>query len=121
LRDSLAGFSDVPQTRIRPAASTIDASEIFASAEAKRLAKAGVRVSRMSLTLEGRLRPGARLKVAGKLVHADADGNFCLECILSGRRTSIPMRAGTSISGEARSLISVDWSKRPNHKLTTEV
>ncbi len=130
LRESLSGFrpfdSAVPEaspSRERPhAPAAMDASQIFDNAEAKRLAKAGVRISRMSLVLEGRMRHGARLKVAGKLVHTDADGNFRLECILSGRRSAIPMRAGTSISGEARSLISIDWSKRPNRgKLVAEV
>ncbi len=115
LRESLAGLRDMEQEV--PSAEAVSAAQLFDAAEAKRLAKAGVRVSRMSLTLEGRIRPGARLKVAGKLVHADAEGNFRLECILSGRRTAIPMRAGTSISGEARSLISIDWSKRSNEKL----
>lgn len=114
LRESLAGLRSMESA-------TVEAAQLFDAAEAKRLAKAGVRVSRMSLTLEGRIRPGARLKVAGKLVRADAAGNFRLECILSGRRTSIPMRAGTSISGEARSLISIDWSKRPNSKVTAEL
>lgn len=127
LRESLSGLrdadaeDDAPQAAPSESASA-HAAELFETAEAKRLAKAGVRVSRMALTLEGRIRPGARLKVAGKLVHADADGNFRLECVLSGRRTAIPMRAGTSISGEARSLISVDWSKRAVGKaaVTTE-
>ncbi len=76
------------------------------------MAKAGVRITRMALTLEGRMRPGARLKVAGKLVHADAEGRFRLECVLSGRKASIPMRAGVSVGGEARSLINVEWEKR---------
>lgn len=127
LRESLAGFRPfdptvVPEApvRLRQPEPAPEAAPIFGATEAKRLAKAGVRVSRMSLTLEGRMRPGARLKVAGKLVHADAGGNFRVECVLTGRRTSIPMRAGTSISGEARSLISIDWTKRPNHKLVTE-
>ncbi|MCC8166773.1 MAG: DUF4912 domain-containing protein [Planctomycetes bacterium] len=84
----------------------------FGGIEAKRFAKAGVRITRMALTLEGRMRPGARLKVAGKLVHADADGRFKLECVLSGKKAAIPLRAGTSIGGEARSLISVEWEKR---------
>ncbi|MCD8349989.1 MAG: DUF4912 domain-containing protein [Planctomycetaceae bacterium] len=84
----------------------------FGGVEAKRMAKAGVRITRMALTLEGRMRPGARLKVAGRLVHADAQGKFRLECVLTGKRASIPMRAGTSIEGEARSLINVDWEKR---------
>ncbi len=84
----------------------------FGGSEAKRMAKAGVRITRMALTLEGRMRPGARLKVAGKLVHADAEGKFRLECVLSGRKASIPMRAGVSVGGEARSLINVEWEKR---------
>ncbi|MCD8140442.1 MAG: DUF4912 domain-containing protein [Planctomycetaceae bacterium] len=84
----------------------------FGGVEAKRMAKAGVRITRMALTLEGRMRPGARLKVAGRLVHADAQGKFRLEYVLTGKRASIPMRAGTSIEGEARSLINVDWEKR---------
>ncbi len=89
---------------------------LFGGSEAKRLAKAGVRVTRMALTLEGRMRPGARLKVAGKLVYADASGRFRLECVLTGKRASIPMRAGTSIGGEARSLINVEWEKREGKK-----
>lgn len=89
-----------------------DAMAAFGGAEAKRMAKAGVRITRMALTLEGRMRPGARLKVAGRLVHADAQGRFRLECVLTGKRASIPMRAGTSIEGEARSLINVDWERR---------
>jgi hypothetical protein len=91
----------------------IDVSErTFGGYEAKRMAKAGVRFTRMALTLEGRMRPGARLKVAGKLVHADAEGKFRLECVLSGKKASIPMRAGVSVGGEARSLINVEWEKR---------
>lgn len=89
---------------------------LFGGAEAKRMAKAGVRITRMALTLEGKMRPGARLKVAGKLVRADADGCFRLECVLSGKRASIPMRAGASIGGEARSLISVEWEKRASRE-----
>lgn len=89
-----------------------DALPVFGGVEAKRMAKAGVRITRMALTLEGRMRPGARLKVAGRLVHADAEGRFRLECVLTGKRASIPMRAGTSIEGEARSLINVDWERR---------
>lgn len=84
----------------------------FGGSEARRFAKAGVRVTRVSLMLEGRMRPGARLKVAGKLVYADADGCFRLECILTGRRASIPMTAGTSIEGEVRSQVTIDWEKR---------
>lgn len=129
LRDSLAGMSalDTPEAD--------DAGEddlaaggdyafrkdilddsMFGGSEAKRLAKAGVQITRMALTLEGRMRPGARLKVAGKLVYADASGRFRLECVLSGKRASIPMRAGTSIGGEARSLINVEWEKREGKK-----
>lgn len=93
-----------------------EALRMFGGAEAKRMAKAGVRITRMALTLEGRMRPGARLKVAGKLVHADADGCFRLECVLTGRRASIPMRAGASIGGEARSLINVEWEKRASRE-----
>lgn len=89
-----------------------DAARIFGGSEARRMAKAGVRITRMALTLEGRMRPGARLKVAGKLVHADENGHFRLECVLTGRRASIPMRAGASIGGEARSLINVEWERR---------
>lgn len=94
----------------------IPANRIFGGSEAKRMAKAGVRINRIALTLEGRMRPGARLKVAGKLVHADADGCFRLECVLSGRKASIPMRAGASIGGEARSLINVEWEKRASRE-----
>lgn len=83
----------------------------FGGSESRRFAKAGVRFTRMALTLEGRMRPGAKLKVAGKLVYADADGNFRLECVLSGRKAAIPMRAGTSIGGEARGMINVEWEK----------
>ena len=90
----------------------VDAERVFGGSEAKRMAKAGVRITRMALTLEGKMRPGARLKVAGKLVHADADGRFRLECVLSGKKASIPMRAGVSVGGEARSLINVEWEKR---------
>lgn len=89
---------------------------LFGGSEAKRMAKAGVRVTRMALTLEGKMRPGARLKVAGKLVRADADGRFKLECVLTGKRASIPMRAGASIGGEARSLINVEWEKRASRE-----
>lgn len=89
---------------------------VFGGSEAKRMAKAGVKITRMALTLEGRMRPGARLKVAGKLVRADEDGRFRLECVLTGKRASIPMRAGASINGEARSLINVEWEKRASRE-----
>ncbi len=87
-------------------------SRDFGGIESRRMAKAGVRVTRMALTIEGRMRPGARLKVGGKLVYADAAGNFRLECVLTGRRASIPLRAGLSVGGEASSVINVDWEKR---------
>lgn len=85
----------------------------FGGSEGRRLAKAGVRVTRMALTLEGRMRPGAKLRIGGKLVYADADGCFSLECVLTGRRASIPLSARTSTDGEVRSVINVDWDKRP--------
>lgn len=121
LRQNLVGIRSFEAVRGRDAhvhgkCDDAEAMRIFGGAEAKRMAKAGVRFTRMALTLEGRMRPGARLKVAGKLVHADANGNFRLECVLSGRRASIPMRAGASIGGEARSLINVDWEKRPSRE-----
>lgn len=121
LRESLVRIRSVQAERNRGAhihgkLNDAETVRIFGGAEAKRMAKAGVRFTRMALTLEGKMRPGARLKVAGKLVHADADGNFRLECVLSGRRASIPMRAGASIGGEARSLINVDWEKRPSRE-----
>lgn len=99
--------ADAPEPKPAPVR-----SRDFGGSEARRFAKAGVRVTRMALTLEGRMRPGARLKVAGKLVYADADGCFKLECVLTGRRASIPMTAGTSIGGEARSVVNIDWEKR---------
>lgn len=98
--------------RIRNVSSAPKPDQVFGGLEAKRMAKAGVRITRMALTLEGRMRPGARLKVAGRLVRADADGRFRLECVLSGKKASIPMRAGVSTGGEARSLINVEWEKR---------
>ncbi|MDR1745115.1 MAG: DUF4912 domain-containing protein [Planctomycetota bacterium] len=125
LREKLAGM---PVSRDRAATVTANAANredgaagesgdddpdrLFGGSEAKRMAKAGVRMTRMALTLEGRMRPGARLKVAGRLVHADADGRFRLECVLSGKKASIPVRAGVSAAGEARSLINVEWEKR---------
>ncbi len=123
LRESLSGLPPIAPAASRDLFRVIrDGSEYnrlepapernFGGIEAKRFAKAGVRITRMALTLEGRMRPGARLKVAGKLVHADADGRFKLECVLSGKKAAIPLRAGTSIGGEARSLISVEWEKR---------
>lgn len=110
-------LSDTATSRdeLEHALAKTDAEEVtlnFGGSEGKRMAKAGVRITRMALTLEGRMRPGAKLKVAGKLVHADADGCFRLECVLTGRRSSIPMRAGASIGGEARSMINVEWEKR---------
>ena len=121
LRESLVRMRSMQAERNRGAhihgkLNDAETMRIFGGSEAKRMAKAGVRFTRMALTLEGRMRPGARLKVAGKLVHADADGNFRLECVLSGRRASIPMRAGASVGGEARSLINVDWEKRPSRE-----
>ena len=117
LRDSLAGMTplatDLSEVLTDDDHEKKTASQrMFGGSEAKRMAKAGVRITRMALTLEGRMRPGARLKVAGKLVHADADGRFRLECVLTGRKASIPMRAGASVGGEARSLINVEWEKR---------
>ncbi|MCD7896712.1 MAG: DUF4912 domain-containing protein [Planctomycetaceae bacterium] len=123
LRESLSGLPPIAPAANRDLFRLIrDGSEFtrrdsvpernFGGIEAKRFAKAGVRITRMALTLEGRMRPGARLKVAGKLVHADADGRFKLECVLSGKKAAIPLRADTSIGGEARSLISVEWEKR---------
>lgn len=88
----------------------------FGGAESRRFAKAGVKFTRMALVLEGRMRPGAKLKVAGKLVHADADGRFSLECVLSGRKAAIPMRAGSSIGGEVRGQVHVDWEKLPSRE-----
>lgn len=105
--------ADVSEALTAGALDRFEALPPFGGVEAKRLAKAGVRITRMALTLEGRMRPGARLKVAGRLVHADAQGRFQLECVLSGKRASIPVRAGTSIEGEARGTINVDWEKRP--------
>ncbi len=113
--DELDGEDDLPAGDCHYRKDGLDES-LFGGSEAKRLAKAGVRITRMALTLEGRMRPGARLKVAGKLVYADASGRFRLECVLSGKRASIPMRAGTSIEGEARSLINVEWEKREGKK-----
>ncbi len=114
LDSELAAFSSDTLTIAHSESIAAKASAFtpFGGVEAKRMAKAGVRITRMALTLEGRMRPGARLKVAGRLVHADAQGKFRLECVLTGKRASIPMRAGTSIEGEARSLINVDWEKR---------
>lgn len=115
LREKLAGMPAQQRDRAgtaNRADSGNDPDRIFGGSEAKRMAKAGVRFTRMALTLEGRMRPGARLKVAGRLVHADKDGRFRLECVLSGKKASIPMRAGVSVEGEARSLINVEWEKR---------
>lgn len=117
LHERLSGLSpaETPKARpVSPAASKRDLSRnrVFGGAEARRFAKAGVRFTRMAVTLEGRMRPGARLKVAGKLVHADADGRFNLECVLSGSKTAISVRAGTSVCGEARSRIAVNWESR---------
>lgn len=125
LRESLAGLSrlsdenldlelpdDTEHEEDLPARRRSAAERIFGGVEAKRMAKAGVRITRLALTLEGRMRPGARFKVAGKLVHADADGCFRLECVLAGRKASIPLRAGASVGGEVRSLINVDWERR---------
>ncbi|MCL2000462.1 MAG: hypothetical protein FWG74_03425, partial [Planctomycetes bacterium] len=64
----------------------------------------------------GRMRPGARLKVAGKIVYADAGGNFRLDCAISGGKLAIPLRAGRSIGGEVRGVINIDWEKRAKAK-----
>lgn len=117
LADDLRDDDDEAEVSEESGRPVVDESlKVFGGSEAKRMAKAGVRITRMALTLEGRMRPGARLKVAGKLVHADADGRFRLECVLTGRRASIPMRAGASIGGEARSLINVEWEKRASRE-----
>ncbi|MDR1519313.1 MAG: DUF4912 domain-containing protein, partial [Planctomycetota bacterium] len=56
--------------------------------ESRRFAKAGARFIGLPLVLEARARPDASLKVAGRLVRADANGRFHLECVLTGRKTS---------------------------------
>jgi len=53
--------------------------------EIKRLTvKEGVCIDHVTVMLEGRAKPGARLRVGGKLVRADANGRFRLECVVSG-------------------------------------
>ncbi|MCC8190672.1 MAG: DUF4912 domain-containing protein [Planctomycetes bacterium] len=109
----------IPPSRRPEPADRNESVREFGGAEARRFAKSGVRIDRMALTLEGRMRPNARLKVAGKLVHADADGRFRLECVLSGRRARIPLRAGSSVQGEVRSLLRVEWEKRAGRERVT--
>ncbi len=110
LGDKLAGIVPAPERR--------EKISDFGGLESRRFAKAGVRFTRMSLTLEGKMRPGSRLKVAGRLVYPDADGTFRLECILSGKRVQIPMSAGPSASGEVRGVVNVDWEKKLREKHT---
>lgn len=108
LGDKLAGIAPAPERR--------EKISDFGGLESRRFAKAGVRFTRMALTLEGKMRPGSRLKVAGRLVYPDADGTFRLECILSGKRVQIPMSAGPSASGEVRGVVNVDWEKKLREK-----
>ncbi|MDR3077800.1 MAG: hypothetical protein LBV15_03445, partial [Planctomycetota bacterium] len=111
LRERLSVLPDLPAGRGQPAAGKVGPS-IFDNSEGRRFVKAGVRFAGAALILEGRMCPGARLRVAGKLVQADAEGRFRLECRLAGRRTSLPLKA--SLSGaEARGRIRVEWEKRP--------
>ncbi len=106
LRQRLSSMDPITKKQTRKPAARINRLGLD---EARAFAKAGVRIDRMALTLEGRMRPGARLKVAGKLVRADANGRFRLECVLTGGKAAIPMLAG----GDARSLINVEWENRP--------
>ncbi len=87
------------------------ASPDIGDSEGRRLGKAGIRLSRMALALEGRARPGARFKVGGKLVRADKDGRFRVECVLTGKKARIPL-SGDSAAGGVKSVIALEWNKR---------
>lgn len=71
------------------------------------LAQSGVRITRTALTLEGRMRPGARLKIAGKTVRADADGCFRIDCVLNDRKNVVSIQTGSKM----KNSITVNWHK----------
>lgn len=93
-----------------PAPESVQRPECGGS-EAERFARGGIVFSRMVLTIEGRVRPGARLKVAGHPVQADADGNFRFECPLPGRKSRLPLRAHALSGEEMRGAVAFEWEK----------
>ncbi len=85
-------------------------------AEGRRFRKAGIALSRMALSLEGKVRPGAKFKVAGKYVTADRNGRFRVECVLSGKNIRIPMQVDNGRTGLARGMLRIEWDKSGKKK-----
>jgi hypothetical protein len=75
-----------------------------------------VRFTGLSLVLEGRARPGARLKIGSRQVVTGADGRFRVECSLSGRKAGVPIDVGAPSGGEAFGRIVLEWQKCPAGK-----
>ncbi|MDR1536190.1 MAG: DUF4912 domain-containing protein [Planctomycetota bacterium] len=88
--------------------------------EAGLFARAGVRFTGLSLRLEGKIRDGSRLRVAGKPVPTDPEGRFSLECPIAGRRASLPLRAAGPSGPEARGRLEVEWNGRRPAKLKVD-
>lgn|GEM_PF-2503285 len=118
--------SPSPRTKIAASMQADDEVMLLGSspdiggAEGRRFAKAGIALSKMALSLEGRVRPGAKFKVAGKYVTADRTGRFRVECVLSGKNIRIPMQVDNGRTGLARGMLRVEWDKsdRKKEKLT---
>lgn len=106
---------EMPVTAPEPAAESsalaLGSSPDVGGSEGRRLAGTGIVLTRMSVTLEGNARPGARFKVGCRVVQADAAGRFRVECAISGRKTRIPLHGQTASGKTARSVIAVEWKK----------
>lgn len=98
----------------------LGSSPDIGGAEGRRFAKAGIALSKMALSLEGKVRPGAKFKVAGKYVTADRTGRFRVECVLSGKNIRIPMQVDNGRTGLARGMLRIEWDKsnKKKEKLT---
>jgi hypothetical protein len=106
LRRNLAALAPVLQEESGPAARC-------GGRMGERFAKSGVHFTGLSLVLEGRTRPGARLKIGGKRIAVGADGRFRIECVLSGRKNGVPIDVDAPSGGGIRGRIVLEWQKRP--------